>query len=124
MSRLRANVARAITPGSFATASSHFGAADANTSTGAPSAICVAKPFDDEKVKRTAVPGCAFSKPAAMRWKTTERDAAAATVIRRDGAADEDEQATAARRLVAIAACARRLLMGQVLSHARADKPP
>src|SRR5438067_8371749 len=101
MSRFRANVVRAVRPGSFDTRSSHLGAADANKSTGAPCWICIASALDDEKVNRTASPGCALSKAAPMRWKTCEREAAAATVIRCDGEADDDEHATATSRPVA-----------------------
>src|SRR5438876_477381 len=83
--------ARATAPGSCATASSHRGEADAKTSTGAPSEICVARLLDDENVKRTRVPGFACSKTAPICGKTALRDAAAATVISVGARAPADE---------------------------------
>ena len=53
----------------------------ANTSTGAPWAICCSSAPDAAKLKRTVAPGVAASKPVPMSLKALVRLAAAETVI-------------------------------------------
>src|SRR4051795_2345646 len=67
-----------VTPSMF------FGAAEANTSAGAPSSICFARAELPAKLKFTFTPGWAASKSLPNRVKVPVSDAAANTVMSPD----------------------------------------
>ena len=76
-----AKSARPVTPGpSSWTASIQVGLAEAKTSTGAPSLICVARPSDGPKLKVTVAPGSRSSNASPMSVNASVSEEAADTV--------------------------------------------